>query len=64
MTLDYVVITLGEQPYTLGQLILLPLFLIVAYFVIKFSIGVMERRLTKSQVEPDVIQLIRRIVYV
>lgn len=64
MTLDHVVITLGEQPYTLGQLILLPLFLVVAYFVIKFSIGIMERRLTKSRVDPDVIHLVRRIVYV
>lgn len=64
MTLDYVVITLGEQPYTLGQLVLLPLFLVVAYFVVKLSIGIMERRLMKSRVEPDVVHLIRRIAYV
>lgn len=64
MTLDYVVITIGEQPYTLGQLILLPVFLVAAYFVLKFAIGIMERRMTRNQIDPDVIHLIRRIVYV
>lgn len=53
--------TYKEQTYTAGQLLLFPLFLLVAWLFFRKLYNFMTRRLKQSDLPPDMVLLIRRI---
>ncbi|MFT4994535.1 MAG: small-conductance mechanosensitive channel [Paraglaciecola sp.] len=56
--------TIVDQAVTVGDLLLIPAFLLLAYLLISWSITALTKKLTKKGVAPDVIHLIRRILYI
>ena len=58
------VITFSEQPITLGELLLIPLFLIVGIFVTKWTVKLITVSLTNKKTDPNIIHLLQRIFYV
>jgi len=56
--------TIQDQAVTVGDLLLIPTFLLLAYLLISWSITALANRLHKKGVAPDVIHLIRRILYI
>jgi small-conductance mechanosensitive channel len=56
--------SIHEQVVTVGDVLLIPAFLLVGYLLIRWSITALAKRMTKKGVAPDVIHLVRRILYV
>ncbi len=56
--------TLGEQPVTVLQLLVVPLLIVVGILLIRWGARVISRRLTARQVNPDVVHLVRRVFYI
>ncbi len=63
MTLDQILFTFGNQDYTLGQLLLVPLVLVLGYLLIRWLAHLIAIRMAARQVEADVVHLVRRIFY-
>ena len=64
MTLDAVILTFSDQQYTLGQLLIIPVVLIVGYLLISWLSGFISRRLAAHDMQPDIVHLIQRIFYI
>jgi hypothetical protein len=64
MPLDLILFTLAGQPFTLGQLLLIPAVLVAGYLSVRWFAHLIARRMAARQVEADVIHLVRRIFYV
>ncbi len=64
MSLDEVLFTISGQDFTLGQLIVIPIVLIVGYLVIRWMARIITTRLVARHMQPDVVHLIRRIFYI
>jgi small-conductance mechanosensitive channel len=62
--LNTVVLTMGERPITLLQLLSVPLLLVIGFGLIRWGTAVISRRLTARAVNPDVVHLIRRVFFV
>jgi small-conductance mechanosensitive channel len=62
--LSTTVITVAEQPLTLGGLLLIPLIIIIGLLLTKWSVGLVTRRLTTSKTDPNIIHLLQRVFYV
>lgn len=58
------IITISEQPITLGELLLIPLFLIVGIFVTKWLVKLITNRLTTKKTDPNIIHLLQRVLYI
>jgi len=54
--------TIQEQTVTVGDLLLIPTFLLLGYLLISWSIKALAKRLSRKGVAPDVIHLVRRIL--
>jgi small-conductance mechanosensitive channel len=63
MPLGQIVFSISGLSITLGQLVVLPLGLILGYLIIRVAGRFITKRLVAYDFEPDVIHLIRRIFY-
>lgn len=57
-------ITIAEQPITLGVLLLIPSLLIVGVIITKRVVKLITNRLTNKKTDPNIIHLLQRILYV
>ena len=64
MSFDQVIFTFYDQTFTLGQLIIIPVVLILGYLSISWLSRLITNRLTAHDLQPDVVHLIRRIFYI
>jgi small-conductance mechanosensitive channel len=64
MTFEQVLFTLGGQPFTVGQLLLVPTVLVIGYVLVRWLAHFIANRMSARQIEADVIHLVRRIVYI
>ncbi len=62
--LNTVVLTLGDRPVTLLQLLSVPTLLIIGFLLIGWGSGALSRRLAARSVSPDLVHLIRRLFYI
>ena len=58
------IITISEQPITLGDLLMIPLFLVIGILVTKWAVRIITRRLTNKKTDPNIIHLLQRIFYI
>jgi len=58
------VFTISQQPITLGELLVIPLFLIIGIILTKSVIKLLTTRLIKNKTDPNIIHLLQRILYV
>ena len=64
MTLDLVLFTLADQPFTLGQLLLIPAVLVTGYLLVRWMAKIIASRMVARRIEAGVIHLVRRTFYV
>ena len=62
--LSYSVITVSEQPISLGDILFIPLLIFIGLLLTKWLTQFISKRLTTKKTDPNVIHLIQRIVYV
>ena len=62
--LSYSVITVSEQPISLGDILFIPLLIFIGLLLTKWLTQFISNRLTTKKTDPNVIHLIQRIVYV
>lgn len=62
--LSSTVITISEQPISLGELLMLPLLLIAGVIITKWIVKLITNRLTSKKTDPNVIHLLQRILYI
>ena len=58
------VITISEQPITLGDLLMIPLLLVVGILMTKWGVKLITNRLTNKKTDPNVIHLLQRVLYI
>ncbi|PKH87225.1 mechanosensitive ion channel family protein [Colwellia sp. Bg11-28] len=58
------IITISDQPITLGDFLMIPLFLVVGIFVTKWTVNFITNRLTTKKTDPNIIHLLQRVLYV
>lgn len=58
------VITILEQPVSLGDLLLIPLLLMIGLIVTKLTVKLITQRLTNTKTDPNIIHLLQRILYI
>ena len=58
------VITISEQPITLGDLLMIPLLLVVGILITKWGVKLITNRLTTKKTDPNIIHLLQRILYI
>nr|WP_136252504.1 mechanosensitive ion channel domain-containing protein [Ningiella ruwaisensis] len=63
-TLNWVLFTYGDYEVTLGEILIVPTYLIVSILLIRWIGRFIGRRLTAQKVEPDVVHLVKRIFYI
>lgn len=56
-------IPFGSSPITVGALVLVTLLIIVGYFMSRFIERLLRRRLAKTDMRPDAIQTLQRVVF-
>ena len=56
--------TFAEQVFTLGEILLLPVMLALAWIVYRIVVRIVVGRLRKLETSPDVIHLIERVMLV
>ncbi len=56
--------TLGEQPVTVMQLLVVPLLIVVGILLIRWGARVISRRMMAREASPDVVHLVRRVFYI
>jgi len=59
-TLDLELFSIAGQHFTLGQLILIPLVIFIGYLVLGWLVKAAISAMTKQEVNPDIIQIVRR----
>lgn len=59
-----IVFSVGDQPVTIGQLILAPTLAVIAYFLTKWISRQLGNQLARKNANPDAVHLIRRVLYV
>lgn len=62
--LQRVAFTVNEQEFLVGQLLAIPLLLVVAYLLVRWGGRVIVRRLTERKLNQDLVHLIKRVFYV
>ena len=58
------VITIGEQPITLGYLLVIPAVVVTGLWLTKFMVKFISIRLTSRNTDPNLIHLLQRVFYV
>ena len=62
--LETTLIAFGNFNLTVGQLVVIPLFIVVGLLVLGWAVGKTTSTLKKRETSPDLIQIVRRAVYV
>ncbi|WP_404395722.1 mechanosensitive ion channel family protein [Pseudoalteromonas phenolica] len=62
--LNYTIFTFNEEPLTVGEVLIIPLWLIVSFWLVRVAIKTVEKRLKAKRRDPNIIQLVRRIIVV
>ena len=62
--LNYSTISIVGQKVTIGQWLLMPILLYIGYLSTKGLVNIISRRLLSKKADPNLIHLIRRIIYV
>jgi len=58
------IMTISEQPITLGDLLMIPLLVVVGLLITKRGVKLISHRLTNKKTDPNVIHLLQRILYI
>ena len=58
------IMSISDQPITLGDLLMIPLFLIVGIYVTKWGVKLITNSLTNKKTDPNIIHLLQRVLYV
>ncbi|MEW6989206.1 mechanosensitive ion channel family protein [Colwelliaceae bacterium 6441] len=58
------VITISDQPLTLGSLLLVPIIIYGGLLLTKWLVRIITARLTAKKTDPNIIHLLQRVVYV
>jgi small-conductance mechanosensitive channel len=58
------IMTISEQPISLGELLMLPLVLVAGAIITKWIVKLITSRLTNKKTDPNVIHLLQRILYI
>lgn len=61
--LNYVVFTYGDQPISLGRLLLAPCILVLLYWFVRWAVNAFAQRLERNNVAPDLVLLTRRLTF-
>ncbi|MGB2739589.1 MAG: mechanosensitive ion channel domain-containing protein [Cognaticolwellia sp.] len=62
--LSYTIVTVSDQPITLGDILFIPLLIFIGLLLTKWLAKFVSNRLTTSKTDPNVIHLVQRILYV
>ena len=62
--LAYTVVTVSEQPITLGDILFIPLLICLGLLLTKWLTRFVSKRLTSKKTDPNIIHLVQRILYV
>ncbi|WP_413701243.1 mechanosensitive ion channel family protein [Psychromonas sp. KJ10-10] len=65
--IDFINITVfnvAEQPVTVGDILLIPLLLLIGYSLTKWMMKAITKRLVMNKTDPNVIHLLQRIFYI
>ena len=64
MSFNEVIFSVSGQDFTLGQLLIIPVVLIIGYLVIRWLARIITKRLVARNMQADVVHLVRRIFYI
>ncbi|MBU2871925.1 mechanosensitive ion channel domain-containing protein [Colwellia sp. E2M01] len=56
--------TVSEQAITIGEVLLIPIFIYIGLLLTKWSVRLLTRRLTNHNTDPNIIHLMQRVFYV
>ncbi|ALO44166.1 mechanosensitive ion channel family protein [Pseudoalteromonas phenolica] len=62
--LNYTIFTFNEEPLTVGEILIVPFWLFVSFWLVRFAVKSVEKQLKAKQRDPNIIQLVRRIIVV
>lgn len=62
--LNISIASIADQPITIGDILLVPTFLIIGFLLTKWMVKIITRRLTSKNTDPNVIHLLQRVFYV
>lgn len=62
--LDTNVITIGEQPISVGSILIIPVVILIGYWLTKLLVNFVSKRLAQRNTDPNIIHLLRRLFYV
>ncbi|KGJ87550.1 mechanosensitive ion channel family protein [Colwellia psychrerythraea] len=62
--LNISVASIADQPITIGDILLVPTFLIIGFLLTKWLVKVITNRLTNKNTDPNIIHLLQRVFYV
>jgi small-conductance mechanosensitive channel len=58
------VFTFSEQPITLGELLMIPLLLVIGIFLTRSAVKIITNRLTSKKTDPNIIHFLQRVLYI
>ena len=58
------VITFSDQPITLGELLMIPLLLVIGVFLTRSAVKIITNRLTTKKTDPNIIHFLQRVLYI
>ena len=61
--LSVTIFSISDQPITLADLLLVPVLLLGTYILTKWLISLITKRLTTNKTDPNIIHLLRRVLY-
>jgi small-conductance mechanosensitive channel len=62
--LNISIASIAGQPITIGDILLVPIFLIIGFLLTKWSVKIITHRLTTKNTDPNIIHLLQRVFYV
>ncbi|MBA6293904.1 mechanosensitive ion channel [Colwellia sp. MB3u-70] len=62
--LSHIVITISEQPITIGDILFIPIIIFMGLLLTKWLIKLISSRLTTKKTDPNIIHLVERVLYV
>ncbi|MBA6224915.1 MULTISPECIES: mechanosensitive ion channel family protein [unclassified Colwellia] len=62
--LSHIVITISEQPITIGDILFIPIIIFMGILLTKWLIKLISSRLTTKKTDPNIIHLVERVLYV
>ncbi|WP_395339198.1 mechanosensitive ion channel family protein [Ningiella sp. W23] len=63
-SLSFVLLATEKYQLTVGDVLIVPVYVIVSFIIIRWVAGFIARRLTAHKVKPDIIHLVKRLFYI